>query len=199
MGQHGAGGGGRRTQPGVPGLSPGSGGGGPGCRRRARPALPSGAPRAGDHRGRPRRAALRGVGSGREPPPRPEGAPSLAARGGLSPRHAAYNRAMPRANEQVEAVLNEYRDLLSVTGDDPFKARAYEKAARSIGGFHADIRDFELKELLEIPNVGKSIAEKVAEYLHSGTMPALEELRAQIPAGVSQLTSIPMLGRKKAM
>ena len=106
---------------------------------------------------------------------------------------------MPRANEQVEAVLNEYRDLLSVVGDDAFKSRAYEKAARSIGGYHADIRDFDLEELLDIPNVGKSIAEKVAEYLHTGSIPALEELRAQIPAGVRQLISIPTLGPKKAM
>src|SRR5437667_1583024 len=106
---------------------------------------------------------------------------------------------MPRANEEVEAALNEYRDLLAVAGEDPFKARAYEKAARSIGGYHADIRDFDLKELLEIPNVGKSIAEKVEEYLRSGAMHTLEELRAQIPAGVRQLLSIPTLGPKKAM
>jgi len=106
---------------------------------------------------------------------------------------------MPRANEQVEAVLNEYRDLLSVVGEDRFKARAYEKAARSIGGYHADIRGFDLKELLEIPNVGKSIAEKVEEYLRSGAIHSLEELRAQIPAGVRQLLSIPTLGPKKAM
>src|SRR5919204_3327036 len=106
---------------------------------------------------------------------------------------------MPRANEEVEAALNEYRDLLAVVGEDPFKARAYEKAARSIGGYHADIRDLELSELLEIPNVGKSIAEKVLEYLQTGSMHPLEELRAQIPAGVRQLMTIPTLGPKKAM
>jgi DNA polymerase (family 10) len=106
---------------------------------------------------------------------------------------------MPRANEEVEAALNEYRDLLAVVGDDRFKARAYEKAARSIGGYHADIRDFDVKELQDIPNVGRSIAEKVHEYLRTGTMAPLEELRAQIPAGVRQLMTIPMLGPKKAM
>src|ERR671930_1274402 len=106
---------------------------------------------------------------------------------------------MPRANEEVEAALNEYRDLLAVTGGDPFKARAYEKAARSIGGYHADIRDFDLKELMDIPNVGKSIAEKVHEYLQTGTVSSLEEMRAQIPAGVRQLMTIPTLGPKKAM
>src|SRR5207247_10102847 len=92
-----------------------------------------------------------------------------------------------------------YRCLLAVTGDDPFKARAYEKAARSIGGYHADIRDADLKALLEVPNVGRSIAEKVLEHLQTGKMHSLEELRAQIPAGVRQLLSIPGLGPKKAL
>jgi DNA polymerase (family 10) len=106
---------------------------------------------------------------------------------------------MARANEVVEGVLNEYRDLLAITSDDPFKPRAYEKAARSIGGYHADIRDFDVRELMQIPNVGKSIAEKVHEYQQTGTMSSLEELRAQIPAGVRQLLQVPGLGPKKAM
>jgi DNA polymerase (family X) len=106
---------------------------------------------------------------------------------------------VPRTNEQVEVVLNEYRDLIAVVGDDAFKARAYEKAARSIGGYHADIRDFDLKRLQEIPNVGKSIAEKVAEYLQHGSIQALEDLREQIPDGVRQMLTIPTLGPKKAM
>ncbi len=105
---------------------------------------------------------------------------------------------MARANEAVEAALNEYRDLLAITSPDPHKARAYEKAARSIGGYHEDIAGADLDRLLAIPNVGKSIAPKVAEYLQTGTMSALEELRAQIPPGVRQLMAIPTLGPKKA-
>ena len=41
---------------------------------------------------------------------------------------------MPRANDTVEAVLLEYADLLSISSGDPFKPRAYEKAARAVGG-----------------------------------------------------------------
>jgi DNA polymerase (family 10) len=104
-----------------------------------------------------------------------------------------------RANEAVEEVLNEYRDLLAITSPDPHKARAYEKAARSIGGWHEDIAGANVDDLLKIPNVGKSIAPKVAEYLETGTMSVLEELRAQIPPGVRQLMSIPRLGPKKAL
>ena len=106
---------------------------------------------------------------------------------------------MPRANDVVEALLQEYADLISISGGDPFKARAYEKAARSIGGYHADISGMDLKALQGIPNVGRSIAEKVLEYFQTGTVRAIEELRAQIPAGVRQLISIPTLGPKKAL
>src|SRR5207302_461777 len=45
----------------------------------------------------------------------------------------------------------------------------------------------------------KSIAEKIQEFLQNGTIQAVEEIRAQIPAGVRQLMQIPTLGPKKAM
>ncbi|WP_435886482.1 helix-hairpin-helix domain-containing protein [Streptomyces hirsutus] len=41
---------------------------------------------------------------------------------------------MVRPDEEVEALLQEDADLIAVTGGEAFKARAYEKAARSIGG-----------------------------------------------------------------
>ncbi|MGH2530210.1 MAG: DNA polymerase/3'-5' exonuclease PolX [Actinomycetota bacterium] len=106
---------------------------------------------------------------------------------------------MPRANEAVEAVLLEYADLISILSDDPFKPRAYEKAGRAVGGYPADVSGFDVKQLQGIPNVGKAIAEKVHEFLATGTMGALDELRAQIPAGVRQLMGIPGLGPKRAM
>src|SRR5690349_1072067 len=106
---------------------------------------------------------------------------------------------MARPNEEVEALLQEYADLVSITGGDAYRARAYEKAARAIGGYHADVSRLSVDELLEIPNVGKSIAEKVEEYLRTGTVSAVEDVRATIPAGVRELITIPTLGPKKAM
>jgi DNA polymerase (family 10) len=52
---------------------------------------------------------------------------------------------------------------------------------------------------MEIPTVGRSIAEKVHEYLQSGGIEELEILRTQIPEGVRLLMSIPGVGPKKAM
>ena len=106
---------------------------------------------------------------------------------------------MARANDDVEALLQEYADLLSISGGDAFRVRTYEKAARSVGGHHADIATLDRKGLQGIPNVGKSIAEKIQEYFDKGSINALEELRAQVPAGVRQMISIPGLGPKKAM
>jgi DNA polymerase (family X) len=106
---------------------------------------------------------------------------------------------MPRSNDEVAELLQEYSDLVSISGGDPFKARAYEKAARSVGGHHGDVAGLDLKGLGAIPNVGKSIAEKIREFLETGEMRALEDLRTQIPDGVRSLLSIPSLGPKKAM
>ncbi|MGF1430997.1 DNA polymerase/3'-5' exonuclease PolX [Kitasatospora sp. LaBMicrA B282] len=105
---------------------------------------------------------------------------------------------MARRNDEVEALLQEYADLLLLTGGDAYRARAYEKAARAVGGYPQDLAALDAKGLLEIPGVGKSTAGKITEYLDQGRIAALEELRGQIPAGVREIMAIPTVGPKKA-
>src|ERR1700689_3417429 len=106
---------------------------------------------------------------------------------------------MPRANDAVTALLNEYAELHLMTGGDQFRARSYEKAARSIAGLAEDVSQLGPERLQQIPGVGKAIARKVAEIGETGTFAELEGLRAQIPDGVLQLTRIPALGPKRAL
>ncbi len=106
---------------------------------------------------------------------------------------------MPRSNEVVESLIQEYADLLAMSGGDPFRVRNYEKAARSIGGYHADLANLDEKGLQAIPNVGKSIAEKITEMLDRGSFRALDELREQIPDGVRRMMAVGGVGPKKAM
>ncbi|GAA2266225.1 DNA polymerase/3'-5' exonuclease PolX [Actinomadura luteofluorescens] len=104
-----------------------------------------------------------------------------------------------RVNDEVGALLDEYADLLAITGGEAFKVRVYQKAARSVAGDPADLAGLDDAGLRGIPNVGRSIAAKIEEYLTTGSIHELEELRARIPVGVRQLTLIPTLGPKKAM
>ena len=102
-------------------------------------------------------------------------------------------------NEEVSALLREYAELTQITGGDVFRARNYEKAARSVRGWGEDISQLDAKGLRAIPGVGASIAAKIAEYLTTGHIGALDELRAKIPAGVLELTRVPGLGPKRAL
>ncbi len=102
-------------------------------------------------------------------------------------------------NEEVAGLLREYAELTQITGGDVFRARNYEKAARSVRGWGEDISRLDAKGLRAIPGVGASIAAKIAEYLATGQIAALDELRAKIPAGVLELTRVPGLGPKRAL
>jgi DNA polymerase (family X) len=102
-------------------------------------------------------------------------------------------------NEEVAALLREYAELTQITGGDVFRARNYEKAARSVRGWAGDISQLGVTELRAIPGVGASIAAKIAEYRQTGSIRALEELRAKIPPGVLELTRVPGLGPKRAL
>ncbi len=106
---------------------------------------------------------------------------------------------MARPNKDVAALLQEYADLVQITGGDAFKARAYEKAARAIGGHHTDVSTLDGRALRDIPNVGRSIADKIGVYLSTGSMPEVEKAREEIPDGVRRLLAIPTLGPKKAL
>jgi len=104
-----------------------------------------------------------------------------------------------RANDQIEALLQEYADLLAISGGDAFRVRTYEKAARSVGGYHSDLATLDRDGLLKIPNVGGSTADKIMEAMRAGSFRQLEDLREQVPASVREMTAIPTLGPKKAM
>src|SRR5436190_24275602 len=98
----------------------------------------------------------------------------------------------------IAAVLEEIGTLLELKDENPFKIRAYANAARSIetwGGNLADLQDEEA--LAKIPGFGKAIAAKIKELASTGSLKYVEELRAEFPAAILELFSIPGLGAKK--
>ena len=105
---------------------------------------------------------------------------------------------MPQANEVVAALLQEYADLLQIGGGDQFRARNYEKAAKSVAGYGGDVDLLDETALRKIPGVGSSIAAKIIQFQRTGTIAELEDLRASVPDGVREMTRIPALGPKRA-
>ncbi|MGE5592022.1 MAG: DNA polymerase/3'-5' exonuclease PolX [Bacillota bacterium] len=96
-------------------------------------------------------------------------------------------------------VLLDMADLVELSGDDPFKAVAYRKAARAIDQYPEDVSLLvEQGRLLEVPGVGKGIAGKVEELVRTGTFRLYEELQARVPPGLRDLIRLPGLGPKTA-
>ena len=96
-----------------------------------------------------------------------------------------------RTNDEVAALLAEYADLIAITGGDAFRIRSYEKAARSIAGYPDDLATLDAAALAQIPNVGKAIAAKISEYLRTGSIHQLEELRAKVLRVGRDLMALP--------
>lgn len=100
---------------------------------------------------------------------------------------------------EVADVLEEIGRLLEFKGENPFKVRAYANAARALADLGEPL-DAVLAEgrLREIPGIGAAIAEKIVAYAETGSIPLLERLRDEIPAGVLDLVAVPGLGTKRA-
>jgi DNA polymerase (family 10) len=105
---------------------------------------------------------------------------------------------MPRSNHAAARMLQEFAELLAIAGGDPFKVRAYERAARVLEGYPRDIDGLDEKALDAIPSIGSHLARKIAEFQRTGSVEELEDLRAQVPAGVRGLLEVPGLGPKRA-
>ena len=104
-------------------------------------------------------------------------------------------------NHEIAAVFEQIADLLEYQSANPFRVRAYRNGAKKISELTeplAAIADDESRSLTDLEGIGKDLAEKIETLLASGTLPMLEELQTQIPAGVLTLSRIPGVGPKKA-
>src|SRR5208337_2616927 len=99
-------------------------------------------------------------------------------------------------NQEIAKIFNEIADLLELKGENTFRIRAYRKAALNIEGLTKNIEDISDEEILNIPGIGRDLAGKIEEYIKTGIMQSYEELKNEIPPGLSTLLSVPGLGPK---
>jgi len=94
-------------------------------------------------------------------------------------------------------IFREMADFLSIKGENPFRVRAYEKAAETLEHLPGDLEELHRQgRLADIPGIGKGMLEKIDTILNTGRLPAHEKLKAEIPEGVRELLFIPEIGPK---
>lgn len=103
-------------------------------------------------------------------------------------------------NREIAIIFRSMATLLA-KDDVAFKPKAYEKAAEAIDALQEDVKvtfaQKGLKGLEDIPGVGQHIAEKIVEFLSTGTISAYEKLHKKYPIDIVGLHSIEGLAPKK--
>jgi len=104
-------------------------------------------------------------------------------------------------NAEIAKVFEDIADFLELKGENVFKIRAYQRAARAISYLPKEIEVMVGlgEDLKAIPGVGEAIARKITELLNTGKLEYYEKLRAEFPPGISTLLTIPGVGPKTAM
>ncbi len=101
-------------------------------------------------------------------------------------------------NAQAAEILGQIADLLDISGANSFRIRSYRQAAESLGSWGEEIEEIYaaqgLQGLRDIPNIGKSLAEKLEELLTTGQINLYQDLLAQFPDGILELLQVPGLG-----
>jgi DNA polymerase (family 10) len=90
-------------------------------------------------------------------------------------------------------------DCLEIKGENPFRIRAYRRAALNLEGLTEDVETLAADDRLDdVPGIGADLAGKIQEYLTTGRMKDLDAARRGIPAGVVELMGVPGVGPKTA-
>lgn len=100
----------------------------------------------------------------------------------------------------VVSLLREYAQRTGLRGGNPYRAKAYSRAADSLATLALPL-DVLIAEgrLAEIPGVGDAIADIITKLHRTGSHPSLEKLRKEIPASVLEMLTVPGLRPEKIL
>ena len=100
---------------------------------------------------------------------------------------------------EVADAFEQIADLLELKGENPFRIRAYRRAALNLRGLSEPLEGMaSAGSLEEIPGVGKDLAAKIEEMISTGRLAYLERLKKEIPESLSTLMRVPGIGPKTA-
>jgi DNA polymerase (family 10) len=98
----------------------------------------------------------------------------------------------------VASILDEIASLLELKGENPFRARAYQNAARVVGTLDGDLDTLvQTNKLAGTPGLGPGLVQNITELVTTGHMTLYDQLQAEIPSGLRAMLRIPGLGPKR--
>ena len=98
----------------------------------------------------------------------------------------------------IAGVLDEIATFMELTGENPFKIRAYSAGARILENMTEDLGGLiDGGKLADIPGLGEALVDKITTLRRDGVLPFHQKLKASIPAGLLEVMQIPGLGPKK--
>ncbi|HSA66685.1 MAG TPA: DNA polymerase/3'-5' exonuclease PolX [Methyloceanibacter sp.] len=102
-------------------------------------------------------------------------------------------------NASIADTLRHVADLLEIEGANPFRIRAYRRAAQTVEDLPQSAAKMvaDGKTLVGLPGIGKDLAGKITEIVKTGRLGALAEIEARTPTTLAVLTTIPGLGPKR--
>jgi DNA polymerase (family 10) len=97
-------------------------------------------------------------------------------------------------------LLREFGQRSSLRPGNPYRAKAYARAAESLGALVQPLDPLVAEgRLQELPGVGAAIADIITKLYRTGTHPSLESMRKDIPEGVLEMLSVPGLRPDKVL
>jgi DNA polymerase (family X) len=106
--------------------------------------------------------------------------------------------ALPR-NAELAEPLELLADLSEILGEDSFRVLAYRRAAGRIRETASSVAELALEgKAKELPGIGKTIEEKIVEFVETGDMSALAKRRTEVPPEVATFMRLPGLGPRTA-
>ena len=103
------------------------------------------------------------------------------------------------SNAEIADRLAALGQLLAASKENPYKVRAYRRAAAVIRSLGESIDELvrEDIDLTQYPGIGDAIASAIREIVQSGTLRKLEDLRAQAPPEIAGISEYPRLDPKR--
>ncbi|MDZ4670076.1 MAG: DNA polymerase/3'-5' exonuclease PolX [Phototrophicales bacterium] len=103
-------------------------------------------------------------------------------------------------NRDIAKIFETCADLLQLKGENIHRYLSYRRAAETIRELPRDLRAISAENGLEaLPNIGKTLADKIDEMLTHGKLAFYEKLIKEIPLGLVDIMNINGVGPKKAM